>query len=600
MKNFLNYYHDELLSLREKGGIFAKKHPDIAEKLDIKNGESSDPQTERIIESVAYMAAKLHQKIDSNAQNIAFFLLSALYPNLITVFPPCGIAKFEDENIASNPDKLLIKKGTSLFINSKNNIECQFKTLYPITLYPLSITNVQLLKTGRKIGGLDGWSLEISIMTKSVPIELLGTSDLLFYINFDIIEDSLAVYESIFSDPKRNVFLRINEKFIKIDNSKIIPCGFQKEESVSPVPDYSTNSFQLFQELLYFKQKFMFFRIIGIDDLIKNSGISNIHDFSISIDVNVSNERLVEIINNNSILLNAVPIVNLFPVTSDPFRFDGTKTKYLLLADQTRDKSIEIHSISEIHTINTETQKDYSIQPYFFLSTDSDTNTLHDLYWVFSRESSTLRNLDGFDTYISFIDTKMNPYKSYSDIVYAKLLCTNRFETRDIPIFSKMYIDNLESGGYYAKLISKLTKPINFSEENCDLWNLIQQLTTNHISFSTLNNMIDHLKSIFNIFAVDSKLKAEELFNGIDHISVKEIIRRFGKDAWRGFVKGLEITVEVSEKYNQFNYLLTCILNQYLSDIISINSFVELKILSPITHEIKAYWPPISGKQNLI
>lgn len=63
MKNFLNYYHDELLSLREKGGIFAKKHPNIAEKLDIKNGESSDPQTERIIESVAFMAAKLHQKL---------------------------------------------------------------------------------------------------------------------------------------------------------------------------------------------------------------------------------------------------------------------------------------------------------------------------------------------------------------------------------------------------------------------------------------------------------------------------------------------------------------------------------------------------------
>ncbi|MDO4975547.1 MAG: type VI secretion system baseplate subunit TssF, partial [Alphaproteobacteria bacterium] len=212
MKDFLNYYHDELLFLRQKGEIFAKKHPNVAEKLDIKNGESSDPQTERIIESVAFMAAKLHQKIDSNAQNIAFFLLSALYPNLINVFPPCGIAKFENENTASKPDKLLIKKGTSLFVNSKNDVECQFRTLYPITLYPIDISNIQLLKTAKKIGGIDGWSLEINIITKSIPIELMELNDLLFYINLDIIEDSVSLYESIFSDPNRNVFLKINEK----------------------------------------------------------------------------------------------------------------------------------------------------------------------------------------------------------------------------------------------------------------------------------------------------------------------------------------------------------------------------------------------------
>lgn len=600
MKDFLNYYHDELLSLRQKGGVFAKKHPNIAEKLDIKNGESSDPQTERIIESVAFMAAKLHQKIDSNAQNIAFFLLSALYPNLISVFPPCGIVRFENENIASIPDKLVLKKGTSLFVDSKNNIECQFRTLYSITLYPLDISDIQLLKSGKKTGGIDGWSLKIDIITKSVPIELLQPNDLLFYINLDIIEDSITVYESIFSDPNRNVFLKINEKYIKIDNSNIIPCGFEEDETVSPVPDYSTNSFQLFQELLYFKQKFMFFRIIGINDLIKKSGISNIYEFSISIDVSVTNERLVEIINKESILLNAVPIVNLFPMTSDPFKFDGTKTKYLLLADQAKDKSIEIHSISEIHTINTDTQKDHLIQPYFSLSIDSDTNILHDLYWIFSKEPSTLRNLEGFDTYISFIDTKMNPYKSYTDIVYAKLLCTNRFETRDIPLFSKMYIDNSESGGYSAKLIIKLTKPINFSQKNSDLWNLIQQLTTNHTSLAAINNIISPLKTLFNMLSVDSKLKSEELFNGVEKITTKETVRRFGKDAWRGFVKGVETTIEVNEKYNQFNYLFACILNQYLSDIISLNSFVELKITHSLTHELKAYWLPISGKQNLI
>ena len=50
----------------------------------------------------------------------------------------------------------------------------------------------------------------------------------------------------------------------------------------------------------------------------------------------------------------------------------------------------------------------------------------------------------------------------------------------------------------------------------------------------------------------------------------------------------------------RFNYLFASVLNQYLSDIISINSFIELKILQQETQKIKAYWMPTSGKQDLI
>lgn len=600
MKDFLDYYRDELLFLREKCGVFAKKHPDIASKLDIKNGESSDPQTERIIESVAFMGAQLNQKIDYNSENIAFFLLSALYPNLINSFPPCGIVKFEYNDIMYISDKITIDKNTSLFINSKSNVECQFKTIYPITLYPLTISEVQILKSGKKTGGIDGWSLKITITTDSNPIEDLEIGDLLFYINFDIIEDALALYESIFSNPNRNVFLKINDQYIKIDNSNITPCGFGQEDSITPVPDYSTNSFQLFQELLYFKQKFMFFKILNIGNIIKNSKITNIYDFSIFIDITLENERLPEIINNESILIDAVPAVNLFQVTSDPFKFDGLKTKYLLLPDQSKYKYMEIYSILELHTIDSESQKDQLVQPYFSLAIDSDTNAIHDLYWVWDREFFELDNSKHLNTYVSFIDTQMNPYKSYNDTVYAKTLCSNRFESRDIPIFSQMYIDAVESGGYVAKLLTKITNPIYPFEENSNLWNLIQHLTTTHISLSNINNIVSHLKSLLYIMSNKSDIKIGELFNSIENIQVREITKRFGKDAWRGFVKGIEVIIEVNENYNQINYLLGCVLNQYFSDIISINSFVELKIISSISRKVKAYWSPTSGRQNLI
>lgn len=600
MKSFLSYYHEELLFLRQKGGDFAKKHPEIAGRLDIKNGESTDPQTERIIESVAFLSAKLSQKIDDNAQNIAFHLLSALYPNLINVFPPCSIVQFASENLTSIANNVTIDRDTDLFVKTSNGTECQFKTLYPITIYPFSIAEINLLKVARKLGGDDGWCLEIKISTNSAPIEHIQPNDILFYIDSNILENSLMIYESIFSNPNRSVFLKIGERHISIDPNNVIPCGFDDVDSVCPVSPYSTNCFQLFQEVLHFKRKFMFFRILNIGKTIIENHIENIDELSIIIDINVSNERLLQIVNRDSIKLNAVPIVNLFQVTSDPFRFDGTQSKYMLLADQAKDESIEIHSISELHIINNETKEDEIVQPYFSLEVDSDTNITHDLYWIHSKEPSAARRLNGFDTYISFVDTRLDPHKVYSDVVYAKTLCTNRYATRDIPVFSKFFIDNAKTAGYYAKLLHKTTEPVSFADEATTLWNLISQLSANHMTMSKSDNILAATRKIADIFSSGNRMKVEELFSGIKSAKVNDTVQRFGNDAWRGFVKGKKVILEVSDENSFFSYLLGSIINQYLSDLVSINSFITLKMVSTVTNKNVATWNPTSGRKELV
>ena len=601
MKNFLNYYQDELLFLREKGGVFAKKHPEIANKLDIKKGESSDPHTERIIESVAFMSAKLNQKIDDNSQHVAFYLLSALYPNLINVFPSCSIAEFNPSNKIQISDSLLIPKNTSVFANSKSGNDCIFKTVYPLNIYPIKINSVEILKSNQKIVGSDGWGIEIKISTISTPIENLSINDLMFHINSDIIDDSLIIYESIFSNPTRKLFLKIDNFYIQIDTKNIIPCGFEDSESVCPVTKYSNNSFQLFQEMIHFKRKFMFFRITNLDKIINDSGIKNISEFSIFIDINFNDERLIHIINNNSIIINATPIVNLFSITSDPFRFDSTKTKYLLLADQLKDKYLEIHSISEIHMIDSETKDDFIVQPYFSLAVDSDNNVLHDTFWTSSKESADIRSLKGFDTYLSFIDTKMNPKNIYSNVVYATTLCTNRFETRDIPVFSQLDIDGIETAGYIGKLLHKPTEPVQFVENSSSLWELISQLSSTHISIAKAENLILTIKNLVKLFSAGLNSKIDEMLGGIKSVNTKKIVKRFGSEAWRGFVEGIEISIKIkNEEKNFFNYFFASILNQYLSSCVSINSFIEVILISDSSGKILARFNPTSGKKDLI
>ncbi|MDR1365056.1 MAG: type VI secretion system baseplate subunit TssF [Holosporales bacterium] len=599
MKSFLNYYRDELISLRKSGGAFAKAHPDIASRLDIRDGESSDPHTERIIESVAFMSAKLHQKIDGNSQEIASYLLSALYPNLINIFPPCSVAKFEASNAVLLSEKIVIPKCTNLFATSVTGAECSFRTVYQLNIYPITITGICLAQERRSAAAGD-WYIKINISNRaSVPLENIGISDLLFHIKSEITDDALLVYSAIFANHDRSVFLRVGNRDIEINPENVTQCGFSHTESVCPVSKYSTNALQLFQEMLHFKRKFMFFRILNLDKAIEESGVSGIEDISIFVGVRLSDDRLRQLITTDSIIINSTPIVNLFPVTSDPFRFDGVKTKYLLLADQSRDRSIEIHSILNAHMIDSSTRDDTIIQPYFSLSVDTDTNIEHDVFWLSSKDSASIRNLNGFDTYISLVDAKMDPFKTYDAAIYAKTLCTNRFEARDIPTLSKMTVGTVETAGYDARLLYNTSPPVSFTDNSTALWELISQLSSSHVSMAGASNILLQIKKLVDIFWTQPSGTGP--LDGIADIKISDIVRRFGKDAWRGFVRGREIAAYTNEPNGApLSYLCCCVLNQYFSSIISLNSFVQLNLISCLSGQKIATWAPTSGRSELL
>ena len=601
MKDFLKYYQEELLFLRKKGGAFAKQYPQIAELIDLKNAQSTDPHTERIIESVAFMSAKLHQKIDDNSQNIAFHLLNSISPNLTHSFPPCSVVNFCAKNEENLSDYVCIPKNTNLSTMSKNGVLCYFRTIYPINIYPLLIKKIYISRENENLGGADFWCMKIKLSTNSVPIEQMNIDSILFHINSTIIENALTIYESLFCREHTNVSLKIGNRIIRLPENSIKSVGFSDEESVLPLEKYHANIFHLFQELLHFKQKFMFFSITGISELITKHNLSNISEIELIIDIESKTDKLTQVINDDCLILNCVPVVNLFPVTTDPFRFTATQAKYLLLADQLKDKELEIHDILSVHIINSDDMEDKIVQPYFSLQTDSDTNIIHNLFWISERESSEIRNLQGFDVYLSFIDIDLNPYSSYSDVVYAKTLCTNRFETRDIPVFSYLDIDNIETGECRAKMLYKTTNTIEFSSGSNKLWNLVSQLASCNISLSDTHTLFQNIRKLFDIFDAGFSVRKNELLDGISHIEMNNIVRRFGKDAWRGFVSGLDVKIFLENTEKSFyQFILGCVINQYLSSIVSFNNFIELSLINDKTNQVIAKWKPTSGRKNLI
>ena len=105
----LKYYHQEMAYLRKKGAEFAQNYPKLARRLELTSEGSTDPHVERLIESFAFLTARLQKDINQKFPEFTHQILGALYPHLTTPVPSMAIAKFI-------PDISKIKSTTQIFL----------------------------------------------------------------------------------------------------------------------------------------------------------------------------------------------------------------------------------------------------------------------------------------------------------------------------------------------------------------------------------------------------------------------------------------------------------------------------------------------------
>ena len=134
--------------LRRISDHFAAKYPKVSNRLGIGQGEFADPHTERLMESFAFLTARLQQDIDNQFPHVSSALLDILYPHLANPIPAMTIANFRvDPSVGKMTTNYKVKKGSELFTHTKNDQVCRFKTCYETDLWPVTVEEVKLHKT---------------------------------------------------------------------------------------------------------------------------------------------------------------------------------------------------------------------------------------------------------------------------------------------------------------------------------------------------------------------------------------------------------------------------------------------------------------------
>lgn len=138
------YYQRELTYIRKMAKDFARKYPKIANRLLLEESESQDPHVERLLQGFAFLAARVHRKIDDDFPEVTESLLNILYPHYLAPIPSMSIVLFTpDPAQGMLTGGYTIKRHTTLYSRPINGTPCQFRTAYPVTLWPVKVQSLQ-------------------------------------------------------------------------------------------------------------------------------------------------------------------------------------------------------------------------------------------------------------------------------------------------------------------------------------------------------------------------------------------------------------------------------------------------------------------------
>lgn len=270
-EELLTYYLRELTYLREMGGEFAQRYPALASRLAIGDQASTDPHVERLLEAFALLTGRIQSNLDNEFTELPSALFNLLYPYLQAPVPSMAIAQFELDPTQGKPTGYPVPKLTPLFAQMQNDVVCWFRTCYPITLWPLTVTAAELVPTSPQ-----GPLLWLRLTAPAdVILGDLGLDRLRFYLRGSEPLVSL-LYELLFCHTHAIHLLaapdssRVHPNIklttaSRLPDDSLAPVGFGVAEDMLPYPLSTHPAYRLLQEYFTFPKQFYFFEVRNLD-----------------------------------------------------------------------------------------------------------------------------------------------------------------------------------------------------------------------------------------------------------------------------------------------------------------------------------------------
>jgi type VI secretion system protein ImpG len=599
----LPYYERELSFIRQMAAEFASKYPKIASRLLLESDQSEDPHVERLIQAFAFLAARVHHKLDDEYPEITESLLNVLYPHYLASIPSMSIVQFVlDPEQGKITGGYKIERGASLYSQSVSGSPCRFRTCYPVTLWPVEVVYAGL-------DSLDRLNPSRRSAISVLRLELHGMGGMKFSemeldrLRFFIHGESPlvhALYEAMLNNACE-VQLRVprgrDTKSALLSRQCIQPVGFGRDEGMLPYGPRSFFGYRLLQEYFAFPDKFLFFDLLELDRA-KETGASDQLEILLFLD---RTPHLEQPVTKETFRLGCAPVVNLFEQIAEPIRLNHAQTEYRVISDVRRQDTTEVYSVNSVVSTSPHLEETQEFQPFYSVKHAVGQNR-QNAFWCTSRRPSARKGDSGTEVYLFLVDPAFRPTLPPVDTLTLHITCSNRDLPGKLPFGGEQGDFELEGAAPLRRIrcLRKPTETLRPPMRRGTQWRLISHLSLNYLSLCDGGR--EALQEILRLYDVTDSSVIRQQIAGITGVSSRQVVGRPASMPWNGFCRGIEVILELDEEkfVGSGVFLFASVIEKFLGLYTSLNSFTQLIARTQQREQPIKRWPPRAGEQILL
>jgi type VI secretion system protein ImpG len=614
----LQLYEDELGHLRDMGAEFAVQSPKIAARLGIRGTDIvDDPYVERLIEGVAFLAARVQLKLEAEFPRFTQALLEIVYPHYLAPTPSMIVAQLHPDKTEPTlaRGRRVVPRGTTLYSiqGPDDATACEFRTAHDVVLLPVQVTAAtyfsfapDLPLNALALGSAVKGGVRIRLKTTAgLKFDETTIDRLCFYLGGrddvanKLLESCLATGVGVLVRP-------VNagpQDFSLLPASAIRPVGFADEEALLPLSLRSFQGYRLLQEYFAFPQRYRFIELTGLA-----AGLRRVtgSEAELVILFGRGEPSLEGVMEASNLQLFCTPAINLFDKPRlDRIHVNESSYEFHVVADRTRPVDYEIYQVTDVVGHGTGDDGEQRFLP-FYEATSRDARDAS-AYFTTRRQPRVIppdqkrRGLRsgyvGSEVFLSLVDAKQAPYAADLRQLSVRALCTNRDLALQMPLGlgETDFSLNIAAPVTSVRALTAPSRPYSPVADGAIAWRAISHLSLNYLSLTgaTGPQGAKALRDLLELYATTTDVGARRQIEGILGVSASRVVRRLPGRGPIAFGRGVQLTIDVDEMAFEGGsaFLLGAVLDRYFARYVSINAVTETVLRSPSRGEINRWTP---------
>ena len=617
----LGYYNRELQHLREMGGEFAHEFPKIAGRLGVETLECSDPYVERLLESFAFLTARVQLKIDSEFPRFSQHLMQMVYPHLLAPTPSMAVLELEP-NLSEGAlaDGFRVPRGAVLrsLVGRGAETACEYRTAHDVTLWPLELVGAEYTSFLADLGSLrlpgkGKAALRLRLRAAAgLNMDRLALADLPVFLRGGD-EIAMRLYELMMG---HTVALVARPGGSGQPGAQVIadagvsPLGFDDEQALLPYGPRSFQGYRLLREYFAFPSRYLFANLSGLAEAVRRCASPELEIIAV---FDAQDPRLEKAVGPSQFALFCTPAVNLFPRRADRIHLTSSTSEYHVVPDRTRPMDFEIYEVTEVLGYGTGNDDKQEFLPFY--ATNDQTPAEGAPYYTVHRQPRVLSGKQraqgarssyvGSEVFLALVDPDEAPFRSQLKQLAVGVTCTNRDLPLHLPVGQRASDFLLETGAPVTavRCVAGPTPPRPSYAHGDPTWRLISHLSLNYLSLTDAadGGGASALRELLALYGDSGDAVIRRQIDGVQSVASRSVTRRLPLPGPAAFGRGTEVTLTCDETAFEGMgvFLLGAVLERFFSKYVSLNSFTETALKTVQRGEI-ARWPARIGRRQLI